>query len=151
MGQVVTKDIEMEPNNYNEINNKFKDLLDQLNASCKDVGVLRVYYHGNFIKTDTLMYFYISCMYLDNNSHIEEELIHSCNTIFTLVTKTLDDKTILNPHIEKYISNIVSICSNLCSAIPNCKSLSYNLISMQSITTIPHPIGYTIVLYPIIN
>jgi hypothetical protein len=152
MGQVVTKDNLIETVNYDDIHIKFKSLIKQLNESCKEIGLLRVYYHGDIMNTDALTYIYITCMYLDNNSHLDSEIMENCISNFTLLVPNQEGSMILNPRIQKYIQNSLHLCQTMCTAIPGCTSISYSISTVSSSTTVkPHPIGYTIIVYPIIS
>lgn len=152
MGQVNTKDNIIDSANYDDIHIKFKSLLKQLNESCKELGLLRVYYHGDIVNTDSLTYIYLTCMYLDNNSHIDNEIMENCITNFTLLVQNTDGNMILNPHIQRYIENSLHLCQTMCTAIPGCKNISYSISTIYNLGgSKHHPIGYNLVVYPIIS
>lgn len=152
MGQVNTKNNIIDEANYNDIHNKFTLLIKQLNESCKELGLLRVYYHGDIVKTDALTYIYLTCMYLDNNSHTDNEIMESCITNFSLLVNNPDGQPMMNPHIKKYIENCLHLCQTMCTAIPGCKNITYSISSIYNLGGAKqHPIGYNLIVYPIIS
>lgn len=150
MGQVNTKENILETANYIEIKTKLQNVIKQFNESCKDIGQLRVHYNGDIVN-DNITYIYISCMYLDTSANIDQEIKELCKNTFKLLVADNKGNNILNPIIGKYISNLLSIASALCNAIPDCASIQYNLNLIVSPNDNGYPIGYNIIVYPIMK
>jgi hypothetical protein len=151
MGQIITKEDKLDQADFQNISIKIKDVLNQLNYSFRNISLLPVNFNGDIINTNSIIQIYIDCVYLDNNYIIDDEIIDICTTIFTLMLKDSENNFKINPLLENIISNCLQACSQICSSIPGCKNISYNLLSISSYKIRLHPMGFKILIYPIID
>ena len=151
MGLVSSKEYELEKADGDVLSKKMKDLIKTLNESVRDIGTIKVHYHGDFINMNSLMYFYVDCIYLDNNANLDNEIIDNCTNTLKLLVSLPDGSTGINPILQNHIQFCLQACAGICSGIPGCSNASYSLATINSSMGRQHPIGYKIIIYPILQ